>query len=343
MDLILANNETINYALFLLYFTAAIVLGKAVYYIFHFPLRRYFESKKRKFNKEFSDIIEEPLVALMITGGFYFGKKYLILPEGLGRFIDNIVIVVVVILITYTVLRMVDLIIIIYIDPLVKRTKSKLDDQLVPIIKNILKIFIVILGLMTVLDNFGIDITSLLAGLGIGGIALALAAKDALANIFGSITIFTDKPFQVGDIVRFDNDQREGIIEAVGLRSTRLKTWDGTEVIIPNSRISTSVIENVSKRRGIKKTMQLMLDYGNNEKKIDKAISLVEGVLERTKHVDKEFYVTFGDYDIYGMVIYVMFWIKLQKDYGSYVRIKNEVNLGIKREMDRAKIKFRAR
>lgn len=340
---ILSNNETANYVLFLLILSSSIVLGKVVYYFFKNPLKRFLHAKKREFNEALSDIIEEPLAGLMVIGGFYFGKNFLILSEKLEHILNNILFVSVIFVGVYSIIRLVDLLILKYLTPAVKKTKSKLDDQLVPIIRRVLKIIIVILTLMMILDNFGIDITSLLAGLGIGGLAMALAAKDTLANIFGSIAIFTDKPFQVDDVIKIDRGDKEGIVKAVGLRSTRIKTWDGTEIVIPNSKIAISTIENISKRKGIKRNSIIRLKYENDYKKIEKAVVLIKKILQKVDGIDKDFYVGFRDYDDWGLLVQIVYWVKYTDSYQDYLDVRTVINLNIKKVLDKEKIEVKMR
>lgn len=127
-------------------------------------------------------------------------------------------------------------------------TESRMDDQLVPMVSRFLKLTSVLLGLVWVLENMGVDVGSLVAGLGIGGLAVALAAKDTLANVFGSLTIFGDRPFQIGDWVVLGNGV-EGVVEEVGFRSTRVRTFYNSLVTVPNSVVANSKVDNMGQRR----------------------------------------------------------------------------------------------
>ncbi len=127
------------------------------------------------------------------------------------------------------------------------KTESVLDDQLVPLLGKTIKWFIWIIGGLLFLQNvLNYNISSLLAGLGIGGLAVAFAAQDTVANIFGAIMIFVDRPFKVGDAVSMEGF--EGAVESIGLRSTRIRTWDGTLVTIPNRTVASANINNLAAR-----------------------------------------------------------------------------------------------
>ena len=123
-----------------------------------------------------------------------------------------------------------------YLDRLAQRTKSTMDDQLVPIVRRSLKIFVIVIGGLFILHNLNVNITTLLAGLSIGGLALALAAQDTLKNFLGSVMIFIDRPFQIGDWI--SSDSIDGTVEEVGFRSTRIRTFSNSLVTVPNGRLS---------------------------------------------------------------------------------------------------------
>ena len=131
-----------------------------------------------------------------------------------------------------------------YFSRMTQNTESSLDDQLSPVLTKVIKAIIIIIGAIFILQNFNVDVWGFIAGLGLGGIALALAAKDTVSNLFGSLTIFVDRPFQVGNYVKINNI--EGTVEEVGLRTTKLRTADRMLITVPNSVLTTSSIINIT-------------------------------------------------------------------------------------------------
>ncbi|MDJ0767883.1 MAG: mechanosensitive ion channel [Ilumatobacter sp.] len=125
-------------------------------------------------------------------------------------------------------------------------TDSRLDDSLVPLLRTTLRLFATILGILFVLSNLDVNITSLIAGLGLGGLAIALAAQDTVRNLLGGVTIFADKPFEVGDWVVVDGV--EGTVEQVGFRSTRVRTFYNSQVTVPNGRLMDAGVDNMGRR-----------------------------------------------------------------------------------------------
>ncbi len=135
------------------------------------------------------------------------------------------------------------------IDHWAHRKQSQIGDQLAPLATKTLKVMVVIIGTLVILQNFGVNVTAILAGLGLGGVALAFAAQDTVSNFFGTITILLDSPFRVGDHVKITDV--EGIVEEVGFRSTRIRSLTNSVVTLPNSVVAKEKVDNITERRGI--------------------------------------------------------------------------------------------
>jgi len=164
-----------------------------------------------------------------------------------------------------------------YLVPLAEKTETTLDDQLLHVVRKLLRFVIWALGVIIGLNNAGYNVGALLAGLGIGGLALAMAAKDTVSNIFGGFTIFTDKPFQIGDRIRIDGF--DGTVEEIGMRSTRLRTLAGTLVTIPNSRFSDSSVECVSAEPSRKVVATLGLTYDMSPGQMQQAMDTLGEII----------------------------------------------------------------
>ncbi len=156
-----------------------------------------------------------------------------------------------------------------------ERTATRFDNLMVPWIGRFLKVLLIITGVLAYATAAGRDLTGLLGGLGIGGIAVAFAAKDAVANVFGSITVLMDRPFEIGDWIK--TEQVEGSVETVGMRSTRVRTFYGSLVTLPNSQLTTATVDNMGKRRYRRFKTKISLEYQTPPERI---IAFVEGVRE---------------------------------------------------------------
>ena len=170
-----------------------------------------------------------------------------------------------------------------------EKTASKFDDLLAPLFGRSLRIFILLFVIISVAEVFSLPLSSLLAGLGIGGIAIAMAAKDTIANIFGSLTILIDRPFHIGDWVVIGDT--EGTVENLGFRSTRVRTFYNSLVTIPNSLLLTAKVDNMGSRhyRRIKET--LSLTYQTSPEKIDAFCNEIKTLIQNHPQTRKDYYL----------------------------------------------------
>jgi MscS family membrane protein len=167
-------------------------------------------------------------------------------------------------------------------------TDNKLDDALVPLIPRTLKIFVTVVGFVFIADNLNIDISSLLAGLGLGGLAFALAAKDMVQNLFGSVTVLMDRTFSVGDWIIVDGV--EGSVERIGFRSTRVRTFYNSLVTVPNSKFITATVDNMGERRYRRLSCKLSLTYNTPPDRIEAFCEGVRELVRQHPYMRKDYY-----------------------------------------------------
>jgi MscS family membrane protein len=172
-----------------------------------------------------------------------------------------------------------------------KDSEEKVVTSMFPVITKSVKVFTVLIAFILVIQNLGYSVSSLLAGLGIGGLAVALAAQNTLSNIFGSIMIFIDKPFVIGDWIVVKDV--EGIVEDVGFRTTKIRTWEKNEVSIPNSIVSNEVIQNFTRRPQRRVNNVLTVTYDTTPEQLEQAIQIVRDILGNHPKIDKETGCTF--------------------------------------------------
>lgn len=184
-----------------------------------------------------------------------------------------------------------------YGDTVARRTETTFDDEFVPLLDRTVKIVIVTLAVLIVLDSFDVDIKGLVTVLGIGSLAVALAAQDTLANMIGGFTIMIDRPFRVGDMVRLPDDRRV-IVHEIGIRSTKFLTYDNTLVIVPNAELIKSTVHNITYPFP---RVRVVVDVGvSYDSDIDKVRGVMLGEAARHANVLKEpppefFFLNFGD------------------------------------------------
>ena len=154
-----------------------------------------------------------------------------------------------------------------------------------PLIKKTVGSFFLVFSILVVLESLGFEVKTFLAGLGIGGLAFALAAQDTIANLFGSFVVVMDQPFYVGEYIRVST--YEGTVEEIGLRSTRLRTAQRTQVVIPNKTVANEVITNFTRMPQRRVDTAVGVAYGNDPAKIEQVLADVRGLLASDPGVHK--------------------------------------------------------
>ncbi|HEY5673696.1 MAG TPA: mechanosensitive ion channel family protein [Malonomonas sp.] len=207
------------------------------------------------------------------------------------------------------------------------KTESALDDQLIPFVRKSLRVFIVIMALLMLVQNLGYSISGLLASLGIGGLAVALAAKDSLANIFGSLMILLDRPFMLGDWVKAG--EIEGTIEEVGFRSTRIRTFAKTQITIPNSALMNMSIDNYSRMPKRRIKMTVGVTYATSPAQMRQAVAAIKQLLREHPAIDQEFMlVNFTDFGASSLDIMV-YCFTSSTIWNEYLEAREDVCLKI--------------
>jgi MscS family membrane protein len=219
-------------------------------------------------------------------------------------------------------------------------TESKLDDMLAPVIRKSLRVTIIILILVQIAQILSDKpITSIIAGLGIGGLAIALAAQDTIKNFFGSVFLFFDRPFEIGD--RIVVDGHDGPVEELGLRSTKIRTFEGHIVTVPNGELANKTIQNIGKRPYIRRIVNLAITYDTPPEKIDRALELVKNILANHEGMHKDFppCVYFNDFNSTSLNIRVIYWYH-PPNYWDFMAFTERFNKEVFRRFSEEKIDF---
>ncbi len=218
--------------------------------------------------------------------------------------------------------------------------ESKLDAMMLPILRKSLRVTIVILVLVQIAQILSDKpITSIIAGLGIGGLAIALAAQDSIKNFFGSIVLFVDKPFEVGDRVVIDG--HDGPIEEVGLRSTKIRTLAGHLVTVPNGELANKTIQNIGKRPYIRRLVNLTITYDTPPDKIDRAVEILKELLDHHEGMEEDFppRVYFNDFNSDSLNLLVIYWYH-PPNYWDYMAFTQRFNQEVLRRFNEEGIDF---
>ena len=306
------HNTITDWGISLLIILGAVIAGKILYWVFGNVIKKLTNKTKTKIDDIIVDMIEEPVVLALTIAGLWYGLHRLDFPQEWYEWMGKVYHILIAINITWLVARLVDAIIEEYIVPLTQKTESDFDDQIVPVVRKGLKSTIWALGIIVALNNAGYDVTALIAGLGIGGLALAMAAKDSVSNIFGGLMIFTDKPFKVGDRIKINGF--DGTISEVGLRASRMRTLEGRLVTIPNALFTGNMVENVSEEPTRKVVLNLGLTYDMNAEQMEKGIALLKEIGTNNNDINDEFLVSFNAFGDFALGILFIYYIKKDSD-----------------------------
>jgi len=344
---IIRGNEIWRFGLVLLTVLVAMVAGRIVQLAVNSYALRLAKKRAEGLLILLLKALANPIYIAIFAAGIFLAKVPLLFDDekGIRTAVSNgwttIARVIAAIAAAYALYRLVD-VIEYYLNRLVGKTETKLDDMLVPVVRKSLRITIAIIAILLVAENIlGANVKSILLSAGVGGIAIALAAKETIANFFGSITIFADRPFQIGELVKIG--EYRGPVEEVGFRSTRIRTLRGHLVTIPNSMITNSTVENIDRRPFIRRRSNITITYGSGHTKAKKAVEIIKEVLAGVPEVnadpEKPPRVYFSDFNDWSLNIYMSYWVK-PADYWLYHTVNERVNLEIMKRFEAEQIEF---
>ena len=344
---IIRGNEIWRFGLVLLVVLAAMAAGRIVQFAINSYTLRLAKKRGEGPLTLLLKALANPVYVAIFAAGIFLAKVPLLFDDekGIRTAIGNgwttIARVIAAVAAAYALYRLVD-VVEYYLNRLVGKTETKLDDMLVPVVRKALRITIAIIAILLIAENIlGANVKSLLLGAGVGGIAIALAAKDTIANFFGSVTIFADRPFQMNELIRIG--EHLGPVEEVGFRSTRIRTLQGHLVTVPNSVIANSTVENLGKRPFIRRTSNITITYDSGHTKAKKAVEIIKEVLADVPEVntdpEKPPRVYFSDFNDWSLNIYMSYWVK-PADYWLYHQVNERVNLELMKRFEAEQIEF---
>ncbi|NIP23227.1 MAG: mechanosensitive ion channel [Phycisphaerae bacterium] len=346
------GNEIWRFLLILAVVMVAMAAGKIIQFAINtFTTRR---NKKRGITvlTLFLRCLTKPISVALLALGLFVCKAFLIFDDKeaiskeaisfeVGVYWTKITQALAALALAYALFRLVD-VIEHYLQRWIGMTKTKLDDMLVPVIRKSLRATIAIIAALWIADGIlDAEIRAILVSAGVGGIAIALAAKDTIANFFGSVTIFADRPFQIDELIKIGDHL--GPVEQVGFRSTKIRTREGHLVTVPNSIIANSMVENIARRPYIRRISNLTITYDSGQQGAERAVQIIKEVLSDVPEVnidpEKPFRVYFSEFNDWSLNIYMSYWVK-PPDYWLYHEVNERVNMEIMKRFEAEKIEF---
>lgn len=334
------GNELWRWAVLFGLVLASLVAGKILSFALLGHARRLKEADRSPVLSTLVASVAGPITLLLLSWALQFSRAFLVLSESIELFWGQICETLVALAVGWFAFKLVD-IIEHFLMQAASKTETTLDDLLVPLIRKTLKIFVVITVVLFIAQStFDKPIGALLAGLGIGGLAMALAAKDSLSNLFGSATIFLDRPFHLGDRIKVAG--HEGVIEEVGFRSTRIRTLMGHQVVIPNATVANEAVENIGRRPYLKRVMNVTVTYDTSPEKLHRGVQIIRELLEARKDNFAEGMparVYFSDFNDCSLNIVVYYWFT-PPDWWEYLEFNHEFNMELLQRFNEEGIEF---
>ena len=322
LDKVYFNNTIQSYLIATGLFVLLILALKVFrYYILRY-LKKWSEKTSTTLDDFFVRAIERALLPLLYFAAFYVSANTLVLSEKLQKILHAASVVV----ITFFALRLVTHAIRHAIDTKIgKQENAEAKLKQVKGIMVIINIVIWALGIIFLLDNFGYDITAFITGLGIGGIAIALAAQNILGDLFNYFVIFFDRPFEVGDFIIVDN--KMGTVESIGIKTSRVKSLTGEQLVFANSDLTNSRIHNYKRMEKRRAIFNLGVTYQTTPENLRIIPQIIKDVItaEKDAEFDRAHFNQYGDFSLNIEIVYYI----LSSDYNTYMDIQQSINLSI--------------
>jgi MscS family membrane protein len=296
-----------QYLAVFLWLLSGLILMKIFAFFLDNYVRRLAKKTNFTWDDDLIDSIEKPISYIFLVAFLFITYSNLQFSVSISHFLSIVLEIALSVMVVWLLYNLAD-VFSKYLGMLTSKTETKLDDQLIPLIRKTLRFFVVVMGIIAILQNNGYNVASLIAGLGIGGLAVALAARETLANFFGSITIFLDRPFKIGDWIKTGNV--EGIVEEVGFRSTRVRTFYNSLVSVPNSNLANMDIDNLGMRKYRRLKTVLNLTYATTPEQMEAFVEGIKAIVKANKNMRQDYYeVHFNSFGAHSLdvLVYVFF------------------------------------
>ena len=299
------------------------ILRKTIFFL----LEKVVHKTTTTIDDEIIHVLRQPLELFIITLGFKFSISYMNFPTKVDVFLHTIIQSTFVFIIFLALFKITVPISNIFILSSKKLRGKDLGKDLVNLITKDIQVVIISIGFVSILQEWGYNITGFLASLGLIGMAIALAAKDTVSNLFGSLVIFSDKPFRIGDWIK--TPVAEGTVEEVGIRSTKIRTFAQAIVSVPNAVLANNEILNWSRMGKRRIKLKLGLTYSTKAADLKNIVSDIKLMLQNHKDIHQgTIYIYFTDFDASSLGVFCYFFTNTTA-WGEYMKVKEDVNFKI--------------
>ena len=318
------NNEVQEILISLAFILGAIVLGRLVRWFAEKILPKLTAKTETQLDDVLVEVLKAPMLFALTLVGFWIGIKRLSMPANVMEMMADAYKFLLVISATWFVSRAVSTFINVVLKEKVNDESSRMDEHALSLIKKVSSFVIWSIGVITALNNAGVDVGALIAGLGIGGVAIALAAQDTAKNIFAGMMILFDRPFKIGELITIDGTT--GYVEDMGIRSTKLRTYSGQLVVIPNYKTADSNLTNITREPSRRIELNVGLTYSTTPDQMRQAMDILRKLPSSVAGIEdkvKVYFTSFGDFSLN-----ITCWYYIKKD-SDLFETQSAVNLHV--------------
>ncbi|HMP99661.1 MAG TPA: mechanosensitive ion channel family protein [Cyclobacteriaceae bacterium] len=333
LDRVYMNNTVQDYLVAVGIFVVLLTVLRVFRNIVLKRLKKIAEQTETTFDDFLIDAAEKAIMPLLNYGAFYFAATHLVLSARAEKVLYNVSVVLLVFfairLILATIRHALEV-------QILKGDNGQAKLGQLKGMMVIISAVIWVLGLVFLLDNWGYDITAIVTGLGIGGIAIALAAQNILGDLFNYFVIFFDRPFEVGDFIVVD--EKRGTVEQIGIKTTRIRSFTGEELIFSNSYLSGSRIHNFKRMEKRRASFMIGVTYQTPAEKLKEIPGIIKEIIDVQEDAtfDRSHFHMFGDFSLNFETVYFV----TGTDYAKYMNIQQAINLRIFEEFEKRGIEF---
>lgn len=332
LQAILGNNTTQDIFIAMGIFVALVVAFNLLQIIILWKIRQLVRSTENDIDDTALAVFESIKPPIYITLALFISIKTLALSE----FVSNLTNSAIVILIIYQIVSAIQILINYVLRKYLLGSGDESSKSAFKILTNFSKAILWFIGILVILQNIGINVTSLVAGMGIGGVAIAIASKEILSDLFSSFTIIFDKPFEEGDFIIVGD--KMGTVKKIGIKTSRIQALQGEEIVFSNQTLTSEVIQNFKKMVERRIEFQMGVSYETSQTQLENIPDIIKEIIkkvDKTRH-DRTNFKTYGDSNL----IYETVYFIETDDYNEYMNIQEEINLKIFDKFAKEKIEF---
>jgi small-conductance mechanosensitive channel len=315
-------------------FALSFIAGWVVYHIFEHYFSKWAKNTKTTLDDEIIKNVKKPVYFLVILIGFYYGIDQLTALDTYSTILTQIFSVVEILLAAFIITRVINVFISWYAEK--NKQKKQIDNRILNVFKKFLQGIVYILAFLVILNALGIDLSGVVIGVGVGGIAIAFALQNILSDVFSAFSIYFDKPFEVGDFIIVG--QHAGTVKKIGMKSTRVQLLQGEEMIVSNREITSGSIRNFRKMARRRVEFNIRVSPNTPIVKLKKTPKLIEKIIRDCESTEFEM-VHLREIGSFSYNFEVVYYINTG-DYNKFLDVHEKVNFALKEAFDKEGIGF---